>query len=79
MLTGCHRPTVAGAARLTLKPELGQTPDLVKWRWRGEETGSDDFGDPAATDDFNLCIFETTGPGSTWLLRGTAIPAGGIP
>ena len=77
MLTGCRRPTVPGASRLTLKPELGRS-DSVKWRWtRGEETGSDDFGDPTATDDYNLCIFETTGPGSTQLMRATAIPAGG--
>ena len=78
VLTGCHRPTVAGASRVTLKPELGHNrPDSVKWKWRSEETGSDDFGDPAATDDYNLCIFATPGPGSTRLLRGTAIPAGG--
>jgi CSLREA domain-containing protein len=77
MLTGCRRPTVAGASRLTLKPELGRTPDLVKWRWaRGQETASDDFGDPAATDDYQLCIFETTGSASQ-LMQGTAFPAGG--
>jgi CSLREA domain-containing protein len=76
VLTGCRRPTIAGASRLTLKPEL-QGSDFVKWRWRGAEPGSDDFGDPAATDDYNLCIFQTTGPGSTLLMRATAIPAGG--
>jgi hypothetical protein len=72
LLTGCRRPTVAGAARVTLRA------DLIKWRWaRGEETGNDDFGDPAATDDYQLCIFETTNIGSRRLLQGTAFPAGG--
>jgi len=78
MLTGCRRPTVAGASRLTLKPELGRTPDLVEWRWaRGQETGSDDFGDPAATDDYELCVFATSSNGSPRLMQGTEIPAGG--
>ena len=70
-LTGCRRPTAAGASRLALRQEM------LKWRWtRGEETGSDDFGDPTATDDYALCIFEDSA-GFPRLMHATPIPAGG--
>jgi hypothetical protein len=70
-LTGCRRPTAAGASRLALRQET------LKWRWtRGEETTSDAFGDPTATDDYALCIFESDGSFPR-LMHATPIPAGG--
>jgi hypothetical protein len=52
--TGCRQPTVAGASTVLM------TPDKLVWRWtKGEPTEAEDFGDPATTDDYAFCVFET--------------------
>jgi len=49
----CRNPVGDGSSTLILKP------DSLVWRWnRGEATSGNDFGDPVASDDYGLCMFD---------------------
>jgi len=75
--TGCRRPVLSGKAKLLLKDRTAgaDKADLVLWRWsRGARTDAADFGDPGATDQYAVCIYDATG--SSLLFVANA-PAGG--
>jgi cysteine-rich repeat protein len=74
---GCRVPTEPGASKLIVKLKVPVTGDSITWKWtRGEETTGFDLGDPLATDDYGLCVFDDSGGPATLLARSTA-PAGG--
>jgi CSLREA domain-containing protein len=51
--TLCRPPLEEGRSTLTLRT------DLLTWRWpRGGMTTSNDLGDPVASDDYALCMFD---------------------
>jgi hypothetical protein len=51
--------------------------DTFSWRWlKGAATPAAVFGDPLATDDYTLCVFDES-TAQPRLLLGTTIPAGG--
>lgn len=58
---GCLTSRVPRRNRLTLiAPPTGE--DRLLWRWRrGEETARVTFGDPVATHDYQLCVFDGSG------------------
>jgi hypothetical protein len=80
----CRAPTVAGAARLTLKTtppsQFEVTQTSLRWRWaRGQDTALEAFGDPVHTDAYTLCLYDSEGtstllraiipPGTSWRTR----------
>jgi len=73
-LAGCRTPAVAGKALLEIKDDLAaDRKDSLQWRWNnGSATTIADFGDPRATTDYQLCIYDGTG-----LVLSAAAPAGG--
>ena len=77
--TGCKRPA---APQATLQLKSGKTPKQtsLKWKWqKGSATSLADFGDPTATTDYTLCIFEPApifSPNPALLVAADA-PAGG--
>ena len=40
------------------------TQDVLRWKWRGAPVSVMDFGDPAGTDDYVLCVYENAGAGN---------------
>jgi cysteine-rich repeat protein len=75
--SGCRTPTQPGASKLIVKLKVPVKGDSIVWKWtRGEETTGSDLGDPLATDDYGLCLFDDSGGPPTLLARATA-PAGG--
>ncbi len=70
----CKLPTQAGKAQLILRDFTPDAKDQVVFKWtRGQATTFADLGNPLATDDYALCLFDGTGD---LLLKMTA-PAGG--
>jgi cysteine-rich repeat protein len=73
--SGCRQPTVPRAAALSLKNATGGRKDAVGFKWnKGEETLQADFGDPLASDDYALCIYDADSD----VVIAAQIPAGGI-
>src|SRR6185369_17719118 len=71
---GCKRPVRALEASILLKDRTPDDLDQVTWRWsNGQATTFTELGDPFATDDYALCVYDG---GSDLLFRMTA-PAGG--
>jgi hypothetical protein len=67
-LTGC-RTSSTGTVRLL-------APNTVYWRWsKGEATTLAEFGDPASTTDYALCMYDESGPPA--LVFRALAPAGG--
>jgi hypothetical protein len=55
----CRTPTVSGKALLKMKDGMPDDKDLVIWKWlRGAATTPGEFGDPVATDDYTLCLYD---------------------
>jgi hypothetical protein len=74
----CTAPTAPEASLLRLQEGSDPTSDLIVWKWtRGAATTAGDFGSPATSTDYRLCIFDESGPGSTLTLRAD-LPAGGV-
>ena len=70
---GCKGTTRPRSAQLLLQDRAPDDLDQVKWKWAsGHATTFAELGDPLATDDHALCVFDAAG----FLLRMTA-PAGG--
>jgi hypothetical protein len=73
----CREPFVPFKARLLLKDNDDDAKDKLLWKWlKGERTEFGDFGDPVNTDDYTLCVYESSGGSPSVLLRAT-VPAGG--
>jgi cysteine-rich repeat protein len=70
---GCRVPVASNRATLTLDNKADDRRDRLHWRWmRGQATTKAEFGDPLATDDYRLCIYDGGG-----LVADTEAPAGG--
>ncbi|MCW5890059.1 MAG: hypothetical protein KIT14_05850 [bacterium] len=73
--------------RLADKPEKGAlqftdgippSKDIVKWKWpAGSATTLADLGNPTATSDVTLCVYDQSTPTTQLVFRATA-PAGGL-
>jgi hypothetical protein len=71
---GC-RSAIGGKGRLRLRAATGSPQALVDWRWiDGAPTSKADFGDPLASDDYALCIYDATSS----LVASATVPAGGL-
>ncbi len=70
----CRTPVVAGKAALTLKDAAVDARDGLTWTWaKGSATSNADFGNPTASDGYDLCIYD-----AGTLVLGAAAPAGGL-
>ncbi|MDX2170106.1 MAG: hypothetical protein SF182_23750 [Deltaproteobacteria bacterium] len=72
------RPSCLAAGRATavLKSTGAAGADTLTWRWlRGAATPAAALGDPTSTTDYDLCIYDPTGPTPALLLHASA-PAG---
>jgi cysteine-rich repeat protein len=73
----CVQPGVRTKSVLILGDRADDSRDLVAWKWRrGPDTSAAELGDPLGADDYELCVFDESGPSPTILFRATA-PAGG--
>ena len=75
----CRRRLVEYPARsvLSIKDRAEDRRDAFVWKWaQGAETLPGDFGDPTASDDYQLCVFDGGADPAT-LLFGAAVPAAG--
>jgi hypothetical protein len=74
-ITGClSSPQTCRAAQksLFLAKNLGAANDKLVWKWlKGVATTQTEFGDPTATTDYALCIYDNSG-----LLSQTVVSAG---
>ena len=75
--TSCVRP-VASRSTLQLKDVTADQKDQATWRYvKGGATLPNDFGNPAATTGYRLCIYgQSGGNGYDQALLGLEIPAG---
>jgi cysteine-rich repeat protein len=77
---GCRHVTVSHATPFHLRDDEPDKLDLVEWRWnRGTATTKADYGTPTVDGgtDYELCVYDETGPGTRVLLNVRA-PAGGL-
>jgi hypothetical protein len=75
--TDCKTPTVARASQLQIGIGTQTMHGLLTWKWtKGQGTTLADFGNPIATDDYSLCVYDDSGSAASVLFRAT-IPAGG--
>jgi hypothetical protein len=68
----CRPPTVAGKSVVQLTDRTANDKDRLGWKWSAGTATVADFGDPVATDDYALCIYD----GAERRLA-LGIPAGG--
>jgi uncharacterized delta-60 repeat protein len=72
--SGCRLPTQARKAQLLLKAGATEAKDLVVWKWiKGAATSVAELGEPAGSDGYTLCLFDST---QTLRMKMEA-PAGG--
>lgn len=56
--SGCRLPFLAGRGKVDLQRRAGRPQKLI-WSWGGgSATSAADFGDPTATTDYALCVFD---------------------
>ncbi len=73
-LSGCRRPFVSGKASILLKKGATGAKDQIKWKWAaGTRTTLAEYGNPLATTDYQVCVYDQTG-----LVLDATAPAGGI-
>ena len=71
----CERSTKPQSAVLELRNAADPTKNIVSWKWpKGTAVGT--LGDPVSTDEYRLCVFDTSGVRPTVLFDAT-VPAGG--
>ena len=70
----CRTPVTEQKAKLLLRNKLDDRKDKIVWKWSsGAATTKEEFGDPLATDDYVLCVYDGSG------VRLSAVaPAGGV-
>jgi hypothetical protein len=83
-VTGCPSTSqTCGAAQksLFLAKNLGAANDKLVWKWlKGVATTQTEFGDPTATTDYALCVYDGSGllsqtvvsAGTNWSVLGTS-------
>ncbi len=71
-LTGCRG---AGAARILVKDAAANAADRLQWKWlQGAATAPSDFGAPAASTSYALCVYD----GAARLVASLGAPAAGV-
>ena len=74
ILPMCKTPVASGAASLALTNSTSPAKNRVQWKWsKGAATAVGDFGAPDSSDDYDLCIFDSTSA----LVMSAGLPAGG--
>ena len=70
----CRLPIALAKSKLQLSDRSPSDKDKLAWSWsKGEATNKADFGNPLATDDYVLCLYEDGA-----LVQSFDVPAGGI-
>jgi ELWxxDGT repeat protein/cysteine-rich repeat protein len=73
---GCRAPTLPHKSTVTLATSATPAADKLAWKWSaGADTPLPAFGDPTASTDYALCVYDTTGGNPKLRLRADA-PAG---
>jgi hypothetical protein len=73
--SACKAPIQPGGARLRLALS-GARPKLT-WKWRtGEAVTHAELGDPIARDEYDVCVYDESGPAT--LVLAAAVPQGGL-
>src|SRR5262249_34543794 len=68
---------LSGKATVVIEDRPGDAEESVRWKSRsGGSTGKADFGSPAATTDYDVCVYAQSG-GLPVLSMDRAAPAGG--
>jgi len=71
---GCRRPVQTGKASLSIRDRTRDLDDRLVWKWlAGAATSAGDFGNPLATTNYQLCVYD--GGGHT-IARASAPPGG---
>jgi hypothetical protein len=69
----CRGSVVAGKSSVALTDKSPDDKDQLQWKWAaGAATTKADFGDPLATDDYILCVYDGGG-----LRTSIVVPKGG--
>jgi len=59
--SGCRRPAT-GKGALTIKDKAGGAKDALVWKWpKGAATTAAELGDPRATSEYRLCVWDASG------------------
>lgn len=71
--TGCRKSTVPTTTKLQVTDKAEPERDRVSWKWsRGEATALADLGDPLASDDYALCVYDESSGSPTVMFRAVA-------
>lgn len=74
--TPCKSTTAPTKSLLSIKNVGDPNRDALLWRWkRGQDTNLAELGNPAASDDYVLCLFDESSP-TPALLFSARLPAG---
>ncbi|MEO8605494.1 MAG: hypothetical protein ABI629_23190 [bacterium] len=73
----CATPLVAGAARLQIRDSTPDSGDKLLWRWSVGEAQLSQFGAPAATTNYALCVYDRSA-GTPALKQVATIAGGGL-
>jgi hypothetical protein len=72
---GCRKSLAPHASLLMVRDKTPDTHDQLIWQWKkGEATSKSDFGDPRATTNYAVCIYDRSG-GTPTLVSAADIPA----
>ena len=80
-IQGCRQPSRSQKSQLTLKDRTPDSGDHLVWKWNfGTATTMADYGDPLASTNYELCVFDANGrtigragapPGRGWRRSST--------
>ena len=71
---GCRNPSPPNSWVLLLR-DVNDRKDRFVWRWRGVNSGIDEFGDPTVSTDYAFCLYAGTAEARVMQARA---PAGDI-
>ncbi len=75
---GCGLPAIPAKSRLVMKNDSAVTRDRMVWLWtKGSATSLAAFGDPTTTTEYEMCLFDESGPVPMLAMR-SVIPAAGV-
>lgn len=73
---GCKKPLQAGASSLRLHDPITGNSTL-RWQWgSGATTSVADLGDPRATTDYSLCLYDSSGSTPALVWQRSLAPGG---
>jgi hypothetical protein len=73
----CVPPSASGRAKLQLRHSAVDGNDTLLWRWTKGSASLNQFGDPAHTTDYALCVYDRSAGVATLAQVATA-PGGGV-